>query len=101
MEQIIARTDGVPLFVEELTKTMIESGHLVEENGRYVLTGALPAMAVPSTLQASLMARLDRLGSIREIAQIGSAIGREFSFDLLAVVTGLNRQALTDRKSVV
>jgi class 3 adenylate cyclase/predicted ATPase/DNA-binding transcriptional ArsR family regulator len=94
MEQIIARTDGVPLFVEELTKTMIESGLLQEESGRYVLTGALPAMAVPSTLQASLMARLDRLGSIRDIAQIGAAIGREFSFELLAVVTGLNRPTL-------
>lgn len=95
MEQIIARTDGVPLFVEELTKTIIESGQLKEENGRFVLTGALPAAAVPSTLQDSLMARLDRLGPIRDIAQIGAAIGREFSFELLAFVTGLDRAALT------
>jgi class 3 adenylate cyclase/predicted ATPase len=94
MEQIIDRTDGVPLFVEELTKTILESGVLHEEADRYLLTGALPAMVVPNTLQASLMARLDRLASVREIAQIGAAIGREFSFELLTAVTGINRHIL-------
>ena len=62
LEKIIAKTDGVPLFVEELTKTVLESGLLREEHGSYVLTGALTPLALPSTLQDSLMARLDRAG---------------------------------------
>jgi class 3 adenylate cyclase/predicted ATPase len=94
MEQIIERTDGVPLFVEELTKTIIESGLLQEQSDRYVLTGPLPPMAVPNTLQASLIARLDRLAPFREIAQVGAAIGREFSFNLLRAVTRLDEEPL-------
>ena len=80
LEQIVAKTDGVPLFVEELTKTVLESGLLREEGGAYVLATALTPLAIPSTLQDSLMARLDRLAPVKEIAQIGAAIGREFSY---------------------
>ena len=82
LEQILARTDGVPLFLEELTKTIIESGLLREEDGHYALDGALPPLAIPTTLHDSLMARLDRLAPVREVAQIGAAIGREFSYPL-------------------
>ena len=87
--QIIERTDGVPLFVEELTKSVLESGLLREERGRYVLDGALPPFAIPTTLHDSLMARLDRLASVRLVAQIGAAIGREFSYALLYAVSHL------------
>ena len=84
--QILAKTDGVPLFVEELTKTVLESGLLIEDSDRYRLNGPLPPLAIPSTLQDSLMARLDRLAAVKEIAQIGAAIGREFSYALLHAV---------------
>ena len=77
-DQIVDRTDGVPLFVEELTKSVLESGLLREETDRYVLDGALPPFAIPTSLHDSLMARLDRLASVRLVAQIGAAIGREF-----------------------
>src|SRR5207249_6836867 len=69
--QIVDRTDGVPLFVEELTKSVLESGLLGEESDRYVLDGALPPFAIPTSLHDSLMARLDRLASVRLVAQIG------------------------------
>ena len=94
LAQIIAKTDGVPLFVEELTKNVLESGLLVEEGGRYRLDGPLPPFAIPSTLQDSLMARLDRLATVKEIAQIGAAIGREFSFRLLNAVAGRDEASL-------
>src|SRR4029077_18384208 len=87
LEQVVAKTDGVPLFVEELTKIVLESGLLREDNGSYVLTSALTPLAIPSTLQDSLMARLDRLAPNKEIAQIGPAIGREFPFSLLETVS--------------
>ena len=80
MEQIVAKTDGVPLFLEELTKTVLESGLLREEDGAYVLSTILTPLAIPSTLQDSLMARLDRLAPVKGTAQIGAAIGREFSY---------------------
>jgi tetratricopeptide (TPR) repeat protein len=86
VDQIVRQTDGVPLFIEELTRTVLESGVLHEEDGQYRLDGPLPAVAIPSTLQASLLARLDRLASTREIAQIGAAFGREFPHRLLSVV---------------
>jgi class 3 adenylate cyclase/predicted ATPase len=86
--EIVERTDGVPLFVEELTKAVVEAGPPDEAARTAVATAPLPALAVPATLHASLMARLDRLGpGAKEIAQIGAAIGREFSWDLLHVVT--------------
>jgi class 3 adenylate cyclase/tetratricopeptide (TPR) repeat protein len=92
--QIVDRTDGVPLFVEELTKSVLESGLLREEADRYVLDGALPPLAIPTTLHASLLARLDRLPSVRLVAQTGAAIGREFSYGLLRVVSRLPEEEL-------
>ncbi|WFU83256.1 adenylate/guanylate cyclase domain-containing protein [Bradyrhizobium sp. CIAT3101] len=88
MKQIIDRTDGVPLFVEELTKMVLESGLLVEDAGRYRLNSPLPPLAIPATLQDSLMARLDRLAPVKEVAQIGAAIGRDFSYALMKYVAG-------------
>ncbi len=96
LEQIVANTDGVPLFVEELTKTVLKSGMLREDNGHYVLTSVLTPLTIPSTLQDSLMARLDRLAPIKEIAQIGATIGREFPFDLLEEVSPIQGVALQD-----
>ena len=94
LAQIVAKTDGVPLFVEELTKNVLESGLLIEEPERYRLDGPLPPMAIPSTLQDSLMARLDRLVAVKEIAQIGAAIAREFSYSLLHAVVGSDEASL-------
>jgi len=94
LEQIVAKTDGVPLFVEELTKTVLESGLLREENGVFVLDQGMTPLAIPSTLQDSLMERLDRLAPVKEIAQIGAAIGREFSYRLLEAVSPLQGLAL-------
>src|SRR4029434_2008013 len=79
VQQVVAKTDGVPLFVEELTKTMLESGLLREGEDRYELTGPLPPLAIPTTLHDSLMARLDRLAGVKEVAQLGAIFGREFS----------------------
>ena len=96
MDQILARTDGVPLFVEELTKTVLETGLLQERDDHYVLSHPLPSMAIPTTLHASLMARLDRLAPVREVAQIGAVVGREFSYELLSTVAGLPKEALEE-----
>jgi predicted ATPase len=96
LEQIVARTDGVPLFVEELTKAVLESGLLREEAERYVLTGPLPPLAIPATLHDSLLARLGRLAPVKEVAQIGAVIGREFSHGLLAAVAPLGDNGLKD-----
>ena len=87
--QIAERTDGVPLFVEELTKSVLESGLLREENDRYVIDRPLPPLAIPTSLRASLLARLDRLTSVRHVAQIGAAIGRQFSYPVLHAVCRL------------
>jgi predicted ATPase len=92
--QIVAKTDGVPLFVEELTKTVLESGLLLEGPQGWRLDGPLPPLAIPATLQDSLAARLDRLAPVKEIAQIGAAIGREFSYPLLRAVAGRDEPAL-------
>jgi predicted ATPase len=94
ISQIVGRTDGVPLFVEELTKSVLESGVLREEADSYVLNSSLPPFAIPTTLQDSLMARLDRLASVRLVAQIGAAIGREFSYALLRAVSRLPEKEL-------
>ena len=89
LEQILARTEGVPLFAEELTKAVLESGLLGDAGDRYVLDGPLPPLAIPATLHDSLMARLDRLGPAKNVAQIGACIGREFDHELLADVVPL------------
>ena len=78
MEQVVARTDGVPLFVEELTKMVLESGLLQEREERYELTGPLPPLAIPTTLHDSLMARLDRLATVKAMAQLGATLGASF-----------------------
>src|SRR6266849_11080226 len=85
-DQIIDRTDCVPLFIEELTKSVIESGILVEAGDRYAMTGPVAPLTIPTTLQASLLARLDRLPATREVAQIGAALGRSFSHELIGAV---------------
>src|SRR5215831_12620676 len=87
VEQVVAKTDGVPLFVEELTKMVLESGLLQEREGRYELTGPLPPLAIPTTLHDSLMARLDRLATVKGLAQLGATLGREFSYELLQAVS--------------
>jgi predicted ATPase len=93
-EQIIERTDGVPLFIEELTKTVVESGILSEAGDHYTLAGPMAPLAIPTSLQASLLARLDRLASTREVAQIGAALGRSFSYELISAVAGMPQQQL-------
>jgi class 3 adenylate cyclase/predicted ATPase len=94
--QIVAKTDGVPLFVEELTKAVLESGLLADAGDHYELSGPLPPLAIPATLHDSLLARLDRLAAVKEVAQIGAAIGREFSDALLAAVTDRPEDQLHD-----
>lgn len=96
LDQITAHADGVPLFVEELTKAVLESGLLRDAGDQYVLTGPVPPLAIPTTLHASLMARLDRLAPIREVSQIGAAIGREFSYELLAALVPLPESTLQE-----
>jgi predicted ATPase/class 3 adenylate cyclase len=94
VEQIVAKTDGVPLFVEELTKTVLESGLLREGEERYTLTGPLPPLAIPATLHDSLMARLDRLAMVKDVAQLGATIGRTFAYELLQAVSRLDNAML-------
>jgi class 3 adenylate cyclase/predicted ATPase len=86
MDAILAKTDGVPLFVEELTKMLLESEQLRDTGNTFVLSNKLPQLSVPTTLQDSLMARLDRLGPVKQIAQIGAVVGREFPYQLLAAL---------------
>src|SRR6185437_8822934 len=86
LEQILTRTDGVPLFVEELTKSILESGELKDAGDHYEYRGPSRSFTVPTTLRDSLMARLDRYTPAKEVAQIGAAIGREFSYELVAAV---------------
>ncbi len=95
-EQVAARTDGVPLFIEECTNMLLESGLLKEEAGQYVLTGKLPRDAIPATLQDLLMTRLDRLGDAKEVAQLGATLGREFSHELLQAVAMLDPATLDE-----
>jgi class 3 adenylate cyclase/tetratricopeptide (TPR) repeat protein len=86
LEQILTRTDGVPLFVEELTKAILESKDIQEKEGRYEYAGDVATITIPATLRDSLMARLDRNQAVKEIAQIGAAIGREFSYELIQAI---------------
>jgi predicted ATPase len=96
LEQILTRTDGVPLFVEELTKSILESGELKEADDHYEYVGSARAATIPATLRDSLMARLDRFMPVKEIAQIGAAIGREFSYELIAAVAPMPQAQLDD-----
>jgi predicted ATPase/class 3 adenylate cyclase len=95
-DQITDRTDGVPLFIEELTKAVVESGLLVETGDRYVATGPVTALAIPTSLQESLLARLDRLAPTTDVAQIAAALGRQFSHELISAVAAMPRQQLDD-----
>jgi class 3 adenylate cyclase/tetratricopeptide (TPR) repeat protein len=95
-DQIIDRTDGVPLFIEELTKAVVESGALADAGDRYTLAGPLPQLAIPTSLNASLLARLDRLAPVREVAQIASALGRQFSHELISAVAPIPKRQLDD-----
>jgi len=95
-EQILAKTDGVPLFVEELTKSILESGELKEEADRYDYAGSARSVTIPATLRDSLMARLDRFTPVKEIAQVGAAIGRDFSYELIAAVAPIPQAQLDD-----
>ena len=92
--QVVAKTDGVPLFVEELTKMVLESGLLQEQEDRYALTGPLPPLAIPSTLHDSLIARLDRLATVKRLAQLGATLGREFAYALLHAVSPWDEETL-------
>jgi class 3 adenylate cyclase/tetratricopeptide (TPR) repeat protein len=95
-EQIIDRTDGVPLFIEELTKTLVESGIVTEAGDHYAAVGPAVPLAIPTSLHASLLARLDRLAPTREVAQIAAALGRSFSHELISAVAQISRQKLDD-----
>ncbi|MCH7667527.1 MAG: AAA family ATPase, partial [Acidobacteria bacterium] len=96
LDQIIAKTDGVPLFIEELTKTVLESDLLEDTGDRFVLSGPLPSLAIPASLHDSLMARLDRLAPVKEVAQLAAALGRSFRRDVLVAVSPLDEVALDD-----
>ena len=94
LRQIVEKTDGIPLFVEELVKTILESGLVREEAERYILTGPLPPLAIPTTLQDALTARLDRLAPVKAVAQLGAVLGREFSYALLRAVAPVDEATL-------
>src|SRR5262249_24684234 len=94
LAQIVEKTDGVPLFIEEMTKAILESGHLKDVKGHYALVGSLSIFAIPATLQDSLMARLDRLVTAKAVAQYAAVVGRQFSYALLQVVSQLDEAML-------
>ncbi len=96
LEQILTRTDGVPLFVEELTKSILESGELRDAGDRYEYIGSARTVTIPATLRDSLMARLDRVMPVKEIAQIGAAIGRAFNYELIAAVAPMPQAQLDE-----
>jgi predicted ATPase len=95
-DRIMDRTDGVPLFIEELTKSVVESGVLTAAGDRYTIVGPVAPLAIPTTLHASLLARLDRLAPAREMAQIGAALGRQFSHALISAVASMPQQRVDD-----
>jgi hypothetical protein len=95
-DQILGKTDGVPLFVEELTRSILESGDLCDAGDRWEYAGRAGSLAIPLTLRDSLMARLDRFAPVKEIAQIGAVIGREFSYELIAAVAPHAKPALDE-----
>jgi predicted ATPase len=93
LRQLVAKADGVPLFIEEMTKSVLESGLLQETDGHYELIGPIPALAIPATLHDSLMARLDRLGVAKSVAQLGATIGRQFAYEVLQAVSSPDEEA--------
>jgi len=93
-QQIVERSDGVALFIEEMTKSTLESGYLKEVDGHYELTGPMGSLTVPATLQDSLMARLDRLVAAKAVAQYAAVIGRQFTYELLHAVSPLTAAML-------
>jgi class 3 adenylate cyclase/tetratricopeptide (TPR) repeat protein len=95
-DQIVDRTDGVPLFVEELTKSVVESGVVTDAGDRFTATGSAPWLKIPMTLHGSLLARLDHVPGTREVAHIGAALGRQFSHELISAVAGMPQQHLDD-----
>ena len=96
VEPIVAKADGIPLFVEELTKAVLESGLLSDAGDHYEMAGPLPPLAIPDTLQGSLVARLDRLPPARQVAQVAAVIGREFGHGLLAAVAEMPEHRLAE-----
>ena len=94
VQYIVAKTDGVPLYVEELTKMLLTSGLLREEVAQYVLTGPLRTVAIPDTLQDALMVRLDQLNRSKEVAQLGAVLGREFAYALLQAIAPQDEETL-------
>ncbi len=94
LDHIVKRTDGVPLYVEELTKTLLESGALELEGDGFRLTGPLPLLSIPESLHDSLMARLDRLSGVKDVAHLAATLGRVFSYELLAAVSPFDEPAL-------
>lgn len=96
VQYILDKTDGIPLFLEELTKMMIESEMVIEQNGAMVLSAALETLPVPATLQDSLAARLDRMKEAKPIAQLGATIGREFSYEMIETIPGRHQNHLQE-----
>ena len=96
LHQLIRMTDGVPLFVEELTKMILESGILQEDNGRYRLKGTMSHLDIPATLQDLLMARLDQLRAYKEVIQLAATIGRDFSYELVKELSPLDHEFLQE-----
>ena len=97
--QLVLKTDGVPLFIEELTKMVLESGLLSEREERYELTGPLPPLAIPTTLHDSLMARVDKLATVKEVLQVGATLGQEFTYEVLRAVAVLDEDTLQSELS--
>jgi len=95
-DQIIDRTDGVPLFIEELTKSVVESGLVTDSGDHYAMAGPVSSLAIPTTLHASLLARLDRLAPIRGVVQIGAALGRSFAHELISAVAAMPQSRVDD-----
>jgi predicted ATPase len=94
VQQIVTKSDGVPLFVEEMTKLVLASGLLREHDDHYALTGPLSPLAIPATLQDALMARLDQLASAKTVAQLGATLGREFTYELLRAIAPMDELEL-------
>ena len=94
LQHIVTKTDGVPLFIEELMKMVLESGLVIEREGCYELTGSLAPLTIPTTLHDALMARLDRLGPAKQVAQLGAVVGREFAYEVLQAVAPMEEATL-------